>query len=74
MFDLGGNVSEWTVDAGGARPTCSGPCVDPEVTDGIGRVVRGGNWGSYSGALRAAARFALEPTRARTDIGFRCAR
>ncbi len=74
VFDLGGNVSEWTADASGERPTCSGPCVDPKVTDGIARVVRGGSWGSFSGGLRAAGRFALKPTAARTNLGFRCAR
>lgn len=74
VFDLGGNVSEWTADASGDRPVCSGPCVDPKVTEGTARVVRGGNWGSYSGELRAAARFTVEPTSARTNLGFRCAR
>lgn len=74
VFDLGGNVSEWTADASGDRPTCSGPCVDPRVTEGTARVVRGGSWASYSGGLRAAARFTVEPTSARTNLGFRCAR
>lgn len=74
VMDLGGNVSEWTADASGDRPTCSGPCIDPKVTDGIARVVRGAHWGSFSGGLRGAARAALEPTTARTNLGVRCAR
>jgi len=74
VFDLGGNVAEWTADAGGDRPKCSGPCVNPMATGHLMRVVRGGHWGSYGGQLRAAGRSQLEPERSRTTIGFRCAR
>ena len=74
VFDLGGNVSEWTADGGGERPRCDGPCVDPQVPEGVTRVVRGGHWGAFSGQLRAAARSAIDPKTARTNLGFRCAR
>ncbi|HEU0029926.1 MAG TPA: formylglycine-generating enzyme family protein [Kofleriaceae bacterium] len=76
VHDLGGNVSEWTADAAGERPTCQGPCVDPRL-DGLTtsqRVVRGGNWRGYTGWLRGAARGEEEPDSSRTSIGFRCAR
>jgi formylglycine-generating enzyme required for sulfatase activity len=74
VHDLGGNVAEWTADAGGDRPRCSGPCVDPRADQHTMRVIRGGHWGSYSGQLRAAWRGQLEPERSRTTLGFRCAR
>lgn len=56
--DLGGNVAEWTADAGG----------------GLTRMVRGGHWASYGGELRAAIRSAIDPAAAWTHLGFRCAR
>ena len=73
--DLGGNVSEWTEDAWGDRPTCDGPCVDPRV-DGPAtshRVLRGGNWTGWIGWTRGAALAEIEPDAIRTFIGFRCA-
>lgn len=74
VYDLGGNVSEWTADGGGDRPRCSAACVDPRVPEGVTRVVRGGNWSGPGGELRAARRFTLPPDIARTNLGFRCAR
>jgi len=74
--DLAGNVAEWTADAGGDRPRCAGPCVDPR-TEGpptATRVIRGGTWSGWLGWLRGAARSAQEPETTRTNIGFRCAR
>jgi len=74
--DLGGNVAEWTADAGGDRPRCAGPCVDPR-TEGpptATRVIRGGTWSGWLGWLRGAGRSALEPETTQTNIGFRCAR
>jgi formylglycine-generating enzyme required for sulfatase activity len=76
VHDLGGNVSEWTADAGSNRPRCAGPCENPRI-DGppsSTRVLRGGNWSSWMSRLRSAARAAIEPEATRTNIGFRCAR
>jgi formylglycine-generating enzyme required for sulfatase activity len=76
VHDLAGNVSEWTEDAALDRPTCTGPCVDPRIQGGPSdkRVVRGGNWGSWVGELRGAARTDADPATPTTDTGFRCAR
>ncbi len=72
--DLGGNVSEWTADAGGERPQCTGPCSDPRADAHTTRVVRGGSWNGWSGWTRAAGRDATDPDTTRTNLGFRCAR
>jgi formylglycine-generating enzyme required for sulfatase activity len=74
VHDLGGSVSEWTADAGGGRPHCSGPCRDPRVESGNTRVIRGGHWGGFGTWLRGAARDVGAPNDARTHVGFRCAR
>jgi formylglycine-generating enzyme required for sulfatase activity len=76
IHDLGGNASEWTADAAGTRPRCSGPCENPHI-DGdatSARVVRGGHWGGWVGWMRGAARITVAPTTTRTNLGFRCAR
>ena len=76
IHDLGGNVAEWTSDAAGTRPRCSGPCENPHIDgdDTAKRVVRGGSWTGFIAWMRGAARSVLEPGSARTNIGFRCAR
>jgi formylglycine-generating enzyme len=76
VFDLAGNVAEWTLD----RYT---PAYDPgEARDpqgpGVGasnlRVVRGGSYSSARFRLRGASRAFAEPTERRSTLGFRCAR
>jgi formylglycine-generating enzyme len=76
VFDLAGNVAEWTLD----RYT---PAYEPgEARDprgpGIGgqnlRVVRGGSYSSARFRLRGASRGFAEPTERRSTLGFRCAR
>ncbi|MCC6647357.1 MAG: SUMF1/EgtB/PvdO family nonheme iron enzyme [Polyangiaceae bacterium] len=62
VFDLAGNVSEWT-------STCASPgCGDER------RVARGGGWSSVDARVaRASTRLSLRPTERRNDVGFRCA-
>jgi len=70
VFDMGGNVLEWTLSQG----------QDYEYRDGDGRnnlqeksarVVRGGAFGSYTGLLRSAYRNGNHPVNRVDFIGFR---
>lgn len=76
VFDLAGNVAEWTLDryAPAYEP---GEARDPQGP-GIGasnlRVVRGGSYSSARFRLRGASRAFAEPTERRSTLGFRCAR
>jgi formylglycine-generating enzyme required for sulfatase activity len=74
LFDLGGNVSEWTHDvyASFIEPA---PATDPlgPATGGSRHVIKGSSWRTASfGELRAAWREGAES--GSTDIGFRIAR
>lgn len=65
LYDMSGNVSEWTQDwfgSYGSDPV-SNP-VGPET--GTTRVVRGGNWGVHYSSCRSAIRVSY----ARPDYGF----
>jgi formylglycine-generating enzyme required for sulfatase activity len=77
LYDLQGNVKEWTQDCfhegQGYRgaPTdgaawISGPCRS--------RVLRGGSWFSYARMLRVAFRFTAAPGERLNDVGIRVAR
>jgi formylglycine-generating enzyme required for sulfatase activity len=74
VHDLGGNLSEWTSDAGGDRPTCNGPCIDPRAEGHGTRVVRGGHWAGFGSWTRGASRSTFEPDSKQNTVGFRCAR
>jgi sulfatase modifying factor 1 len=76
IYDLGGNVAEWTADR-------YAPAYDPEpARDPRGpsastsnlRVVRGGSFSHARFRLRGAARAFAEPGERRTTLGFRCVR
>lgn len=78
LFDLHGNVWEWTLDRcsleGGlvATATYRDRCEDPRNEDGAQQVIRGGSWKSYPDACRSASRYAHFPDQPGTsDIGFR---
>jgi formylglycine-generating enzyme required for sulfatase activity len=87
LYDLGGNVAEWTADTIGAasnpaslRPACWGaspwrsPLCQVPVDDFY--VVRGGAWNDDPGArwLQTSARGAVNRFSTRPADGFRCAR
>lgn len=76
IFDLGGNVSEWTRDFQEVPyAACAGPCQDPQVLaprPGSFRTVRGGNFWLSSEACRAAGRVRVPDGQARGNVGFRC--
>ena len=67
VFDLGGNVREWTTDR-------YGPYRDPHAppANGDEMVVRGGSFESYQDTALARSRVAADEQLA--DLGFRCVR
>lgn len=72
LFDLMGNVYEWTMD-------WYGPYEDAEIqknplgpTEGKNKVVRGGSWDSLSHYLRTSDRVAKDPDLRYSGVGFRC--
>ena len=74
VYDLSGNVSEWTHDAYSPAPARTGEEIDPVGDErGAARVVKGSNWRSATLAeLRAA--FRESAVGGRDDLGFRVAR
>ena len=61
LYDMIGNVYEWTLDG-----------YDPADAAGKNKVVRGGAWNSASHFLRTSDRVAKDPELRYSDVGFRC--
>ena len=74
LFDMAGNVFEWTLDFDGSYPMS--PVIDPTgEASGTLRVCRGGAWnGTNASSVRAAFRGGFPPMLRTSDLGFRCAR
>jgi formylglycine-generating enzyme required for sulfatase activity len=75
VFQLSGNVREWTQDWYDAEYYANSPEKNPKGPEtGILKVIRGGSWRSFDSDLRVPSRgkggFALKTH----GIGFRCAR
>ncbi len=76
LYDMLGNVSEWThdwyaEDYGNGNSTV----IDPVgASSGVTRVYRGGGWGSDPAGARAAFRANVEPFWRNYTLGFRLAR
>jgi formylglycine-generating enzyme required for sulfatase activity len=72
IYDMSGNVLEWTADWYDFYPGG-----DPDISDEFGetyRVARGGSWYTYGDTMRVAIRFPALPTASFDHYGFRCAR
>ncbi len=70
LYDMLGNVWEWTADWHQERLTGG---TDPQgPSQGRQRVLRGGSWSFSSSSLRSSLRLIYEPVLRRNDIGFRC--
>ena len=73
LYDMQGNVWEWTHDWRADYPT--GSVVDPQGPGtGTARVTRGGSWGNEATWTRLASRPSSEPKRQLDNLGFRVAR
>ena len=76
LFDMSGNVYEWTADGFDSTAYAVGERIDPRVVgDTATRVVRGGTWGYPPRHLRISFR-GFFPSRDfwTATLGFRCAR
>jgi formylglycine-generating enzyme required for sulfatase activity len=77
VFDMAGNVWEWTSDIYNADyyASLALPVANPLGPDsGVYRVVKGGSWDSNGFDLRSARRNWIDPSKANIYIGFRCVR
>ncbi|MEE3235517.1 MAG: SUMF1/EgtB/PvdO family nonheme iron enzyme [Candidatus Latescibacterota bacterium] len=76
VYNMGGNVQEWTNDLYSGDYYASSPEKDPQgPNDGSLRVVRGASWklGILQEVLTTTVRFAFVPTTKDNSLGFRCA-
>jgi formylglycine-generating enzyme required for sulfatase activity len=75
LFDMLGNVAEWTADWADMEYYKSSPAADPKgPATGQARVVRGGNFDSQPMNLSVTWRFADAPDAKFPEIGFRVVR
>jgi formylglycine-generating enzyme required for sulfatase activity len=75
VYDMTGNVWEWTQDRYQKDYYAHSPASNPEgPMVGRYRVIRGGGWYSGAAQLRLRNRQWLPPERGEVSVGFRCAR
>ncbi len=72
-LDMAGNAAEWCADWFGPLP--QGRLVNPTGAEkGAERVTKGGAWNLNADSIRTFSRWALEPDRQLSNVGFRCAK
>jgi len=74
LFDMTGNVLEWTSDWYGSDYYGKSTSQDPKgPASGTNRVYRGGGWLHFPAYLRSADRYDSDPSIRYSYLGFRCA-
>lgn len=72
-FDMAGNVFEWVNDWYADDYYASSPLTNPTgPADGTRKVYRGGSYKSTKDEISSILRFAIEPEKQASDLGFRC--
>jgi formylglycine-generating enzyme required for sulfatase activity len=75
LYDMLGNVWEWTSDRYGPHYYTDSPSDNPQgPAGGSYNVVRGGSSGNDAGYLRVSRRMHEDPSKLNGGVGFRCAR
>jgi formylglycine-generating enzyme required for sulfatase activity len=75
VFDMAGNVSEWTADWFDGAYYKNSPAADPKGPEtGEYRVIRGGAWSDSGRRITVFFRNWVRPNQRTPNIGFRCAR
>jgi formylglycine-generating enzyme required for sulfatase activity len=77
LFDMAGNVAEWTADSYGTYPSCRTSNVNALCyrSSASSSVLRGGSkWSNFPSELRASSRLGAMSAGRIFFIGFRCAR
>ncbi|MBI4388720.1 MAG: formylglycine-generating enzyme family protein [Nitrospinae bacterium] len=73
VYDMAGNVSEWVEDLYDQFYYERSPMINPTgAEESKNRVFRGGSWDARKTDVRAAKRFAANPGRKDSILGFRC--
>jgi formylglycine-generating enzyme required for sulfatase activity len=72
LMDVHGNVWEWCLDAwDGSNNYPASAVIDPYVSSGPDRAIRGGSWYIDASDCRSAIRLNVPPTNTNIDVGFR---
>ena len=74
LFDMLGNVFEWTASRYVAYQSGEDREDHTEVTEALLRVPRGGSFGGHARVARCAFRLSFRPSNRNSAVGFRPAR